>query len=71
MPRNADQNTIRVLLGDQAALVTYIESPGREPGARQVNVEVPDAVLTGQIDVRVLLGTHASASEPVTVEILP
>jgi tRNA (mo5U34)-methyltransferase len=69
LPRNADQNTVRVLLGDRGVPVRYVDYPGPEAKPRQVNVEIPDVVPTGRMDVRVVLGTHTS--DPAPVEILP
>jgi hypothetical protein len=67
LPRNADKNTIQVLLGGQPVPVVYVESEGTEPGPRQVNVEVPAATPPGLVDVEVALGSHLSNSAPVEI----
>jgi hypothetical protein len=67
LPRNADKNTIRVLLGGRPVPVVYVESEAAEPGTRQINVEVPAATPSGPIDVEVALG--GQLSDPASVEI--
>jgi tRNA (mo5U34)-methyltransferase len=67
LPRNADKNTIRVLLGGRAVPVVYVESERTEAGPRQINVEVPPATPSGPLEVEVALGGQLSDPAPVEI----
>ncbi len=67
LPENADRANVGVFLGDRRLMVAYISPPDPEAQARQVNAEVPEDVSTGDAELVVRLGGHASASARVRI----
>jgi tRNA (mo5U34)-methyltransferase len=65
LPRNADQNTVRVTLGDYDLPVTYVEYPPPDHRPRELNVAIPSLVLDGPAQLRVIVGRRASDPVPV------
>jgi tRNA (mo5U34)-methyltransferase len=65
LPRNADQNTVRVTLDDYDLPVTYVEYPPPDHRPRELNVAIPSLVLDGPAQLRVIVGRRASDPVPV------
>ncbi len=63
------QAPVAVRIGGQPAVVQYAgAAPGFIAGAMQINAQVPDGVLPGNVPVQIVVGNNASRSE-VTIAV--
>jgi tRNA (mo5U34)-methyltransferase len=67
MPENADRANVRVLLGGEQVPVIFV-SPPEGWGARQVNIDVPEEVPAGLMELEISVG--ASKCLPGVVQII-
>ena len=65
LAENADRNNVALVIGERPLAPSYL---GDGEGTRQLNVQVPEQIGTGEIAVRVLLGEHTSEAVAVNFQ---
>jgi tRNA (mo5U34)-methyltransferase len=66
LPSNADRANVRALLGGEMVAVNFV-GPADSGSPRQVNIEVPDEIPTGEFELQILTGSVQSPPAEVRI----
>ncbi len=65
LPDNADRANVRAVLAGEPLPVQFVSPGGTE--TRQVNIEIPDEVPRGEVELQILIGENRTDPFPVQV----